>query len=68
MTDTEAVQRLFDELAQEYGQHIPFFSTSFGRGLVAWCELRPGGRVLDIVAGRGAITGPATVLWEIAMR
>jgi ubiquinone/menaquinone biosynthesis C-methylase UbiE len=58
MTDTVAVQRLFDELAPEYDRHVPFFAT-FGRDLVAWCEPRPGQRVLDIAAGRGAITGPA---------
>lgn len=58
MTDTEAVLRLFDELAGEYDQHIPFFAP-FGRDLVAWCALRPGQRVLDIAAGRGAVAGPA---------
>ena len=58
MTDTAAVLRLFDELAGEYDQHIPFFAP-FGRDLVAWCGLRPGQRVLDIAAGRGAVTGPA---------
>lgn len=58
MTDTASVLRLFDELAGEYDQHIPFFAP-FGRDLVAWCDLRPGQRVLDIAAGRGAVTGPA---------
>lgn len=58
MPDTAAVLRLFDELAGEYDQHIPFFAP-FGRDLVAWCGLRPGQRVLDIAAGRGAVTGPA---------
>ena len=50
MTDTAAMLRLFDELAGEYDQHILFFAT-FGRDLVAWCDLRPGQRVLDIAAG-----------------
>lgn len=58
MTDTAAVLRLFDELAGEYDQHIPFFAP-FGRDLVAWCDLRPGQQVLDIAAGRGAVAGPA---------
>jgi ubiquinone/menaquinone biosynthesis C-methylase UbiE len=58
MTDTKAVQQLFDELAPEYDQYIPFFGT-FGRDLVAWCGLRPGQRVLDIAAGRGAVSVPA---------
>lgn len=34
MTDTEAVLRLFDELAGEYDQHIPFFAP-FGRDLTS---------------------------------
>jgi len=58
VADTAAVLRLFDELAGEYDQHIPFFAP-FGRDLVAWSGLRPGQRVLDIAAGRGAVTGPA---------
>jgi ubiquinone/menaquinone biosynthesis C-methylase UbiE len=58
VTDTEAVRRLFDELAGEYDQHVPFFAT-FGRDLAAWIGLRPGQRVLDVAAGRGAVAGPA---------
>jgi ubiquinone/menaquinone biosynthesis C-methylase UbiE len=60
VTDTKAVQQLFDELASEYDQHIPFFAT-FGRSLVAWCGLHPGQRILDIAAGRGAVAGPAAL-------
>lgn len=52
------MQRLFNELAGEYDQYIPFFAT-FGRDLVTWCGLQPGQRILDIAAGRGAIAGPA---------
>lgn len=55
VADTKALRQLFDELASEYDQHIPFFAT-YGRSLVAWCGLQPGQRVLDIAAGRGAIT------------
>jgi SAM-dependent methyltransferase len=58
VTDTEGVRRLFDELAGEYDRHLPFFAT-FGRELAGWCGLRPGQRVLDVAAGRGAITLPA---------
>jgi ubiquinone/menaquinone biosynthesis C-methylase UbiE len=58
VTDTEAVRRLFDELASEYDQYVPFFAT-FGRSLVTWSGLQPGQQVLDIAAGRGAVTGPA---------
>lgn len=58
VTDTRLVQELFDGLAHEYDQHVPFFST-FGAHLVAWCDLQPGQRVLDIAAGRGAVAAPA---------
>lgn len=58
MTDTQIVRRLFNDVAHEYDQHIPFFS-AFGRELVTWLGLRPGQRVLDIAAGRGAIAAPA---------
>ena len=58
MTDTADVRRLFDEVAGEYDRHLPFFAT-FGRELAGWCGLRPGQRVLDVAAGRGAITLPA---------
>ena len=58
MTDTAGVRRLFDEVAGEYDRHLPFFAT-FGRELAGWCGLRPGQRVLDVAAGRGAITLPA---------
>jgi ubiquinone/menaquinone biosynthesis C-methylase UbiE len=60
VTDTKSLQHLFDELASEYDQHIPFFAT-YGRSLVAWCGLQPGQRVLDIAAGRGAVAGPAAL-------
>lgn len=58
MTDTKVVRQLFDELASQYDQHLPFFGT-FGHDLVAWCGLQAGQRVLDIAAGRGAVAGPA---------
>jgi ubiquinone/menaquinone biosynthesis C-methylase UbiE len=58
VTDTAGVRRLFDEVAGEYDRHLPFFAT-FGRELAGWCGLRPGQRVLDVAAGRGAITLPA---------
>ena len=60
VTDTEAVRKLFDDLAVEYDQHVPFFA-AFGRSLADWCSLRPGQRVLDIAAGRGAVTAPAAL-------
>jgi ubiquinone/menaquinone biosynthesis C-methylase UbiE len=60
VTDTEAVRKLFDDLAGDYDQHVPFFA-AFGRRLADWCGLRPGERVLDIAAGRGAVTAPAAL-------
>lgn len=60
MTDTQLVRRLFDDLAAEYDQHLPFFAT-FGRELVSWCELRPGRHVLDLATGRGAVAVPAAL-------
>ncbi len=60
MTDTKAVRKLFDDLASDYDKHVPFFG-AFGRRLADWCGLRPGQRVLDIAAGRGAVTAPAAL-------
>jgi ubiquinone/menaquinone biosynthesis C-methylase UbiE len=60
VTDTQTVRKLFDDLAGDYDKHVPFFET-FGRRLVDWCGLRPGQRVLDIAAGRGAVTAPAAL-------
>jgi ubiquinone/menaquinone biosynthesis C-methylase UbiE len=58
MTDTDGVRDLFDGLASEYDRYLPFFET-FGSALVRWWGPRPGQRVLDVGAGRGAITIPA---------
>ncbi len=58
MTDTEAVRALFNELAPGYDQYLNFFAT-FGSELVGHCELKSGQHVLDIGAGRGAVTIPA---------
>jgi SAM-dependent methyltransferase len=60
VTETETVRRLFDGLAHEYDQRLPFFAR-FGSELVAWCGLQPGWDVLDVAAGRGAIAGPAAL-------
>jgi ubiquinone/menaquinone biosynthesis C-methylase UbiE len=58
VTDTEALRSLFDELASDYDQHLRFFA-AFGNELVSRCALRRGQQVLDVGAGRGAITMPA---------
>jgi ubiquinone/menaquinone biosynthesis C-methylase UbiE len=46
------VRDLFDGLAAEYDRYLPFFET-FGSALAG---PQPGQRVLDVGAGRGAIT------------
>lgn len=48
------VAALFDSVAAEYDQHVPFFS-AFADRLVAWTGVRTGETVLDIGAGRGAV-------------
>lgn len=49
---------LFNELALGYDQYLNFFAT-FGSELISRCALSPGQHVLDIGAGRGAVTIPA---------
>src|SRR5512138_2542776 len=51
MADTWA---LFDRLAADYDQVIPFFAT-FGAQLVDLLDPAPGARLLDAASGRGAI-------------
>ena len=46
---------LFDRVAADYDRSVPFFTT-FGRRLVEWVAPEPGARVLDLGAGRGAVT------------
>ncbi|WP_232666783.1 class I SAM-dependent methyltransferase [Pseudonocardia sp. TRM90224] len=46
---------LFDRVAAGYDEAVPFFET-FGRLLVDWVAPPAGARVLDLGAGRGAIT------------
>ncbi|MGH3585646.1 MAG: class I SAM-dependent methyltransferase, partial [Pseudonocardia sp.] len=53
MSDPTA--ELFDRIADGYDEDVPFYAT-IGRMLVAWAEPAPDVRVLDIGAGRGAIT------------
>ncbi|MCC8250640.1 class I SAM-dependent methyltransferase [Saccharothrix luteola] len=53
MTDLGA--ELFDRVAADYDRAVPFFAT-FGRRLVEWVAPEPGARVLDLGAGRGAVT------------
>ncbi|WP_406283165.1 class I SAM-dependent methyltransferase [Streptomyces sp. NBC_00209] len=57
MTATRATA-LFDQLASVYDEVLPFFA-GFARQHVEWLAPGPGTRVLDLGAGRGALTGAA---------
>ncbi|WP_017572004.1 class I SAM-dependent methyltransferase [Nocardiopsis halotolerans] len=46
---------LFDSVADVYDASVPFFTT-FARRLVAWAEPPRGARLLDLGAGRGAVS------------
>lgn len=46
----------FDAIAPVYDQIVPFFGV-LGERLVEWAGPTPGQRVLDLGAGRGAVTG-----------
>lgn len=49
---------LFDQLASVYDEILPFF-TGFGQQHMEWLAPVHGTRVLDLGAGRGALTGAA---------
>lgn len=51
----DPIAELFDRIADGYDEDVPFYAT-IGRQLVAWAEPAADARVLDIGAGRGAIT------------
>ncbi len=53
---TGSDEDLFDRVADRYDEDVPFFAT-FGRRLVQWAGPLGGADVLDIGAGRGAVTG-----------
>ena len=54
----ESTWRLFDRVAGEYDEVVPFFG-SFGAAIVDALDPPAGTRFLDLGAGRGALTGPA---------
>jgi O-methyltransferase/aklanonic acid methyltransferase len=58
VTLTEQAALLFDQLAPVYDGVLPFFSGFAGRHL-EWLAPAPGARVLDLGAGRGALTAAA---------
>jgi SAM-dependent methyltransferase len=51
----DPIAQLFDLIADGYDEDVPFYAT-VGRLLVQWAEPAADARVLDIGAGRGAIT------------
>jgi len=57
MAVTTNVQ-VFDEVAGVYDTVLPFFA-ELGRQIVGVVQPVPGTRLLDLGAGRGAVTGPA---------
>jgi SAM-dependent methyltransferase len=54
----ESTTALFDRLAPEYDEVLPFFA-ELGRLMVDWLAPGPGTRLLDLGTGRGAIAVPA---------
>jgi SAM-dependent methyltransferase len=52
---SDPIAELFDRIADGYDEDVPFYA-SIGRLLVQWAEPAADARVLDIGAGRGAIT------------
>ena len=50
--------QVFDEVAGVYDTVLPFFA-ELGRQIVGVVQPVPGTRLLDLGAGRGAVTGPA---------
>lgn len=55
MTSTAPDAERFDRLAPTYDQTVPFFAAA-GRRLVEWAGVSPHQRILDLGAGRGAVT------------
>ncbi|MCP2328350.1 ubiquinone/menaquinone biosynthesis C-methylase UbiE [Hamadaea flava] len=49
---------LFDRVSADYDEVVPFFA-SFGAAIMATIDPPPGARLLDLGAGRGALTAPA---------
>jgi len=52
------MEALFDLVADEYDEHVPFF-TAYAERFVPWLGVAGGDRVLDIGVGRGAVAREA---------
>ena len=52
------VSALFESVAADYDQHVPFF-TAYAQELVGWAAIGGGERLLDIGTGRGAVAEAA---------
>ncbi len=51
-------QGIFSRSAASYGQVGPAYFQHFGRRLVAFAQIPPGARVLDVACGRGSVLFP----------
>jgi ubiquinone/menaquinone biosynthesis C-methylase UbiE len=60
-TKKQGIAGVFARSAATYDQVGPRFFTHFGQRLVELAALRPGAKVLDVAAGRGATLFPAAV-------
>jgi SAM-dependent methyltransferase len=61
LTSTERNRRKYDVLADHY-EELFFYVADVGRRLVDFADPRPGARVLDVGAGRGAVARAALAL------
>jgi len=55
----QKIAGVFSRSAPTYDQVGPSFFTYFGRRLVELAQIPPGGRVLDVATGKGAVLFPA---------
>ncbi len=61
------VAALFDQVAADYDQHVPFFS-AFADLMVPWVGIHRGDLVADLGVGRGAVADRADALGACVVR